>query len=109
MIISDLNVLEAVEGSAIVGGMFTPGFTYKKDVKVNENTNLDFTSDSKVTDIFKKVATYNIDSKVKGNSSSFVFNNEAQGKNTNTQGTFNQLTVAGEYSGQYGTFVSAAS
>lgn len=111
MIISDLNVLEVVEAAEVVGGSFarpTPSLKFDKDIKANVNTNTNFTSTVNVKDFFLKAAYIDVDSKVKGNSSTFAFDNEAAGKDTNTQGTLNQLTIAGQYSGQNGVFVSAA-
>ncbi|BAZ05407.1 hypothetical protein NIES3974_20550 [Calothrix sp. NIES-3974] len=111
MIISDLSVLEVVEAAEVLGGTFvrpTPGFRYDKNINANVNTTTSFTSNVNVQDVFKKDANIKVVSDVKGNSSTFAFDNEAAGKNTNTQGTLNQLTIAGEYSGQNGLFVSAA-
>lgn len=107
MIISDLNYLEAVsQETEVVGG--SSSFDFYKNVNAYVNTNTNFNSNSSVNDYFNKYANIYVNSNVKGNSSTFAFDNEAQGSDTNTQGVLNQLTVAGRYSGQNGTFVSAA-
>lgn len=107
MIISDLNYLEAVsQETEVIGG--TSRFDFYKNVNANVNTNTNFKANTYVTDYFDKYANINVKSNVKGNSSTFAFDNEAEGYNSNTQGVLNQLTVAGNYSGQNGTFVSAA-
>jgi hypothetical protein len=109
MIISDLNYLEATEGSAVVGGSFySPGFNFNKNVNAYVNTNTNFNSNTNVNDYFNKYANIYVNSNVTGNSSTFAFDNEAQGYDTNTQGALNQLAVAGQYSGQNGVFVAAA-
>ncbi|MBW4503403.1 MAG: hypothetical protein KME57_28545 [Scytonema hyalinum WJT4-NPBG1] len=71
MIISDLNHLEAVEGSAVVGGIYLgSGYSYKTtSLYVNENLNINKYIASKVD--------------VKGNTATAEA--EAQGDNTVTQ------------------------
>jgi hypothetical protein len=105
MIISELNYLEVVTEAEVVGGSV---WNFKKNLESNVKTNVSFKSTSEVKDIFVKQAYIDVYSDVYGNSSSLSFDNEAQGYNSNTQGTFSQLTVAGQGSAQSGTFVSAA-
>jgi len=71
MIISDLNHLEAVEGSAVVGGIYLgSGYSYKTtSLYVNENLYINKNIGSKVD--------------VKGNAATAEA--EAQGDNTVTQ------------------------
>jgi len=107
MIISDLNYLEAVsQETELIGG--SSYFDFYKNVNANVNTSTNFNSSTYVSDYFNKYANIKVDSQVKGNSSTFAFDNEAKGYNTNTQGVLNQLTVGDYYSGQNGTFVSAS-
>jgi hypothetical protein len=110
MIISDLNYLEAVsqETEVVGGSYYSPGFNFYKNVSAYVNTNTNFNSNSYVNDYFNKYANINVNSNVNGNSSTIAFDNEAQGPDTNTQAVLNQLTVAGQYSGQNGTLVSAS-
>lgn len=107
MIISDLNYLEVVEDSADVTGG-TGGLSFNKNLSSNVKTNNNFNSNTNIQDIFKKYADIKVESKVKGNSSSLAFANEAVGYNSNTQGAFSQLSIAGKGSSQEGLFVSAA-
>jgi hypothetical protein len=106
MIIAELNYLEVVTETEVLGG--TGVWNFKKDLNSNVKTNLTFKSDTDIEDKFYKVAYIDIYSDVYGNSSSFAFDNEAQGYNSNTQGSFNQLSVEGVGSSQNGLFVSAA-
>ncbi|MBE9199034.1 MULTISPECIES: hypothetical protein [unclassified Nodularia (in: cyanobacteria)] len=82
MIISDLNILEAVEGSAIVGG---GGFKIdnKKDEKIDSKVNVD---------IFKKV---DIKVDVYGNFADAQAIAQAYGKNTDAE----TITFAEVYEG----------
>jgi len=106
MIISDLNVLEVVEAAEVVGG--TSSLFFTKDLSAYVNTYNNFNANSYVKDYFTKYADIKVDSKVKGNSSSLAFDNEAIGPNSNTQGTLNQQTIAGVGSSQNGVFVAAS-
>jgi hypothetical protein len=106
MVISDLNVLEVVEATEVVGG--TSNLFFQKDLISYVNTYNNFYANSYVNDYFKKYADIYVDSKVKGNSSSFAVDNEAIGFNSNTQGTLNQQTIAGVGSSQNAVFVAAS-
>jgi hypothetical protein len=108
MIISDLNYLESATQDVVGGTSRLDNFRFKKDIDSNIKSNIDFKSNSNVRDFFEKKANIDVKSNVQGNSSSLAFDNEAIGKDSNTQGTFSQLTVAGQGSSQSGTFVSAA-
>jgi hypothetical protein len=105
MIISDLNYLE-VATEEVFG---SSGYVYTKNVNATFNNNANIKISSDVTDTLKKTATYDVKSTVIGNSGSIAFDNEAIGKNTNTQSAFSQLVVAGQSSNQSGTIVASAS
>ena len=81
-------------------------FSKRLDSKSNNTVNFD--GQTNITDNFSKKANIDVKSHVTGNSASLGFDNEAIGKNSNTQGSFSQLTVAGQGSSQSGLFVSAA-
>ena len=84
------------------------GFDFTKNLKSTSSNNVNFTGKSDITDTFKKTANIKVNSYVRGNSATLGFDNEAIGKNSNTQGSFSQETVAGQGSSQSGLFVSAA-
>lgn len=111
MIISDLNYLE-ITSEEVVGGQFFPfppnRLDFDKKLNSTVNTNTNFTSNTNVNDVFNKTANINVRSNVTGNSSTFAFDNEAIGFNSNTQGALNQIAIAGQGSSQNGTFVAAA-
>lgn len=108
MIISDLNYLESVTSETEIFGGTGKVFDFKKNIDSKVNSDTNFKANSDVNDIFNKKANIDVKSKVEGNSSTFAFDNEAVGYYSNTQGTFNQIAVAGEGSSQNGTFVAAA-
>jgi hypothetical protein len=115
MIISDLNLLEAVEGSAIVGGTLVPlppvppiTLTFNKNLNAAVNTATNFASNTAINDAFNKTANIAIKSAVIGNSASTAYDNEAIGPNSNTQAALNQQVVAGAFSTQNGLIVAAA-
>jgi hypothetical protein len=83
-------------------------FDFTKNLSSTSKNNVNFTGNSNITDTFTKKANINVKSYVIGNSASLAFDNEAIGKNSNTQGSFSQETVAGQGSSQSGLFVSAA-
>ena len=103
MIISDLNYLEAVTEEIVGGNLY-----FSKNITSAVASATDFNARNNVTDTFQKLATINVASNVKGNSSDFSFDNEAVGQNSSTEGTLNQITIAGVGSSQNGTFTSAA-
>ena len=72
------------------------------------SNSVNFTANSNISDAFIKIADIKAKSYVTGNSASLAFDNEAVGKNSTTQGSFSQATVAGQGSSQSGLFVSAA-
>jgi hypothetical protein len=90
------------------GAAHNSNFEFSKDIDSSSSNNVAFTGQSKVLDVFLKKAQIDVDSHVKGNSASLGFDNEAIGKNSNVQGTFSQISVAGQGSSQSGLFVSAA-
>ena len=71
------------------------------------SNSVNFTANSNISDAFIKIADIKAKSYVTGNSASLAFDNEAVGKNSTTQGSFSQATVAGQGSSQSGLFVSA--
>jgi hypothetical protein len=83
-------------------------FNFSKDLSSQSDNQVNFSGNSKITDLFAKKASIAVDSHVKGNSASLAFDNEAVGKNSNVQGSFSQISVAGQGSSQSGLFVSAA-
>jgi len=83
-------------------------FDFSKRLDSKSNNTVNFDGQTNITDNFSKKANIDVKSHVTGNSASLGFDNEAIGKNSNTQGSFSQLTVAGQGSGQSGLFVSAA-
>ncbi len=103
MIISDLNYLEAVT-EEILGG----NVVFSKNLNSVVAATDTFNANTNVNDAFTKLANINVASNVKGNSSDFSFDNEALGKNSSTEGTLNQETIAGVGSSQTGTFVAAS-
>ena len=72
------------------------------------SNSVNFTGTSSISDAFTKTANIKVKSYVIGNSASLAFDNEAVGRNSNSQGTLSQETVAGQGSSQSGLFVSAA-
>jgi hypothetical protein len=83
-------------------------FEFEKQIDSQSNNQVNFQAKSQVFDVFKKFADINVKSHVTGNSASLGFDNEAVGPNSNVQGTFSQISVAGQGSSQTGLFVSAA-
>jgi len=106
MIISDLTYMEAATDEVVGAG--SSHFGFNKDIYQNIYTNLTFNAKSNIKSKFKKKARIDVKSRVKGNSSTFAFDNEAVGPNSNTQGELNQLAVAYGGSSQNGLFVAAA-
>jgi hypothetical protein len=112
--------LLALAGTASAGGIsltdkqmsvVTAGaanFDFSKQLNSKSNNTVNFDALSNIKDTFSKKANIDIKSHVIGNSASLAFDNEAIGKNSNTQGSFSQETVAGQGSSQSGLFVSAA-
>jgi hypothetical protein len=83
-------------------------FDFSKRLDSKSNNTVNFDGQTNITDNFSKKANIDVKSHVIGNSASLGFDNEAIGKNSNAQGSFSQLTVAGQGSSQSGLFVSAA-
>jgi hypothetical protein len=83
-------------------------FDFSKRLDSKANNTVNFDGQTNITDTFSKKANIDVKSHVTGNSASLAFDNEAIGKNSNTQGSFSQLSVAGQGSSQSGLFVSAA-
>jgi hypothetical protein len=92
--------------SVVTAGASNFDFSKRLDSKSNNTVNFDALTNIK--DTFSKKANIDIKSHVTGNSASLAFDNEAIGKNSNTQGSFSQETIAGQGSSQSGLFVSAA-
>jgi hypothetical protein len=86
----------------------TNDLSFSKSISSNSRNNVAFTGTSQVLDLFQKEAFIDVFSHVKGNSASLGFDNEAVGKNSNVQGTFSQIAIAGQGSSQSGLFVAAA-
>jgi hypothetical protein len=83
-------------------------FDFSKRLDSKSNNTVNFDGQTNIADNFSKKANIDIKSHVTGNSASLAFDNEAIGKNSNTQGSFSQQTIAGQGSSQSGLFVSAA-
>jgi hypothetical protein len=83
-------------------------FEFSKQIDSQSNNQVQFQAQSDVQDTLKKYADINVKSHVTGNSAALGFDNEATGKNSNVQGTFSQLAVAGQGSSQTGLFIAAA-
>ncbi len=94
MIISDLSALETVEGSAVVGGTL-PTFYFKKDVNAKVNTLSTLTLKNTIDTTFNKLSTIKSLVDAKGNAGTISGDNEVQGKDTDAEIVFNQLTVQG--------------
>jgi hypothetical protein len=90
------------------GGIAPQSFEFEKQIDSQSNNQVNFAAQSDVKDIFQKYADIKVKSHVTGNSASLGFDNEAVGRNSNVQGTFSQISVAGQGSSQTGLFVSAA-
>ena len=92
----------------VTAGGATPSLDFSKQINSTSNNNVNFNGYSDIQHNYMKQANIDVYSKVKGNSSTFDFDNEAIGKNTNVQGTLSQISIAGQGSSQTGSFVSAA-
>jgi len=103
-----VRLTNAQMDAVTAGASSSKSFDFTKSLKSTSDNNVNFSGKTKITDDFTKTADINIKSNVKGNSASLAFDNEAVGKNSNTQGSFSQLSVAGQGSSQSGLFVSAA-
>ena len=86
----------------------TPGLDFTKHLKSTSDNNVKFKGYSDISHEYNKQAYIDVNSRVKGNSATLDFDNEAVGKNSNVQGTLSQITIAGQGSSQAGSFVSAA-
>lgn len=82
------------------GGGFTKDLTSTSSNTFNSSENLQITNSYQ--------GGVGINSRVKGNSASLAFDNQAVGKNTSAQGIVSQGVVAGQGSAQTGQFASAA-
>src|SRR5215468_2557415 len=69
---------------------------FTKTLSSTTNNNVNFNSNSKITDNFTKKANIDVKSHVTGNSASLLFDNEALGKNSSVQGAFSQETISGQ-------------
>jgi|SRR5215472_3933025 len=94
----------------VTAGAMQPShqFDFSKQIDSQSNNQVQFQAQSDVQDFLKKYADINVKSHVTGNSAALGFDNEATGKNSNVQGTFSQLAVAGQGSSQTGLFIAAA-
>lgn len=109
MIISDLNYLEAVSAETeIVGGTSNRNFDFKKNLKANIDVDVKNNFKTDVDIKFNKNAKLKAEADVKGNLANIVFDNEAVGKNTDTEGKIDQFVYEGELSSQAGYFTAAA-
>jgi hypothetical protein len=82
------------------GGGFTKDLTSTSSNTFNSSGNLQITNSYQ--------GGVGINSRVKGNSASLAFDNQAVGKNGSVQGSFSQVTAAGQGSAQTGLFASAS-
>jgi hypothetical protein len=82
------------------GGGFTKDLTSTSSNTFNSSENLQITNSYQ--------GGVGINSRVKGNSASLAFDNQAVGKNASVQGSLSELTAAGRGSAQTGQFASAA-
>ncbi|MGC2201614.1 MAG: hypothetical protein WA633_15940 [Stellaceae bacterium] len=82
------------------GGSFTKDLTSTSSNTFNSSGNLQIANSIQ--------GGVGINSRVKGNSASLTFDNQAVGKNASVQGSLSQLTAAGQGSAQTGQFASAA-
>jgi hypothetical protein len=102
-------LLTNAQMDGVTAGSSSKSFDFTKNLKSTSTNNVNFTGNSDITDSYSKSADYKIKAYVKGNSADFSFDNQAVGKNTNTQGWLSQETVAGQGSSQSGSFSSVAS
>ncbi|NJM72745.1 MAG: hypothetical protein HC862_22835 [Scytonema sp. RU_4_4] len=102
MIISDLNYLESAQ-ETVVGGT---SVSFKKNIKTDINTYAKTAFDSYTDVSYYKNAVVKAKADVKGNLASVTFENEAYGKNTDTEVSVTQLTIEGQLSSQAGTISS---
>jgi hypothetical protein len=120
-LIAGISVL-ALAGTASAGGpvsltnsqmgVVTAGATqsldFTKHINSMSDNNVKFKGYSDISHEYNKEAYIDVYSRVKGNSATLDFDNEAVGKNSNVQGTLSQISIAGQGSSQAGSFVSAA-
>jgi hypothetical protein len=92
----------------VTAGGAAPSLDFSKQINSTSNNNVNFNGYSDVQHNYMKQAYIDVLSKVKGNSATLDFDNEAIGKNSNVQGTLSQVSIAGQGSSQTGSFVSAA-
>lgn len=109
MIISDLNYLEAAT-EEVTGGTRPRrnDIDFSKNLNANISSRVNLAANFSVNSTFNKTTNINAYANVYGNTSTLTFENEAAGYDTNTQGNFAQLTIAGQGSSQAGYFSSAA-
>jgi hypothetical protein len=86
----------------------TKSLDFTKNINSKSNNYVKFNGYSDIDHQYNKQAYIDVYSKVKGNSATLDFDNEAVGKNSNVQGTLSQISIAGQGSSQTGSFVSAA-
>jgi hypothetical protein len=94
--------------NVVTAGAATRSLDFTKNINSTSNNNVNFSGYSDIQHNYMKQAYTDVYSKVKGNSATLDFDNEAVGKNSNVQGTLSQISVAGQGSSQTGSFVSAA-
>src|SRR5437763_13012936 len=92
----------------VTAGAATHSLDFTKNIYSTSKNNVDFNGYSDIQHNYMKQAYIDVYSKVKGNSATLDFDNEAVGKNSNVQGTLSQISIAGQGSSQTGSFVSAA-
>lgn len=94
--------------NVVTAGAATRSLDFTKNINSTSNNNVNFSGYSDIQHNYMKQAYIDVYSKVKGNSATLDFDNEALGKNSNVQGTLSQISIAGQGSSQTGSFVSAA-
>jgi hypothetical protein len=92
----------------VTAGAATHSLDFTKDIDSMSNNNVKFKGNSNISHEYNKEAYIDVYSRVKGNSATLDYDNEAVGKNSNVQGTLSQISIAGQGSSQAGSFVSAA-
>jgi hypothetical protein len=113
MFISDLNTIETVEVSAVVGGTFTiptptPAPSPTKNIVTNTTVNQAYNVNIALIKNAAVNSALNSAVNVTGNASTIVFDNTALGGATYTQSDLSNIVIAGQLSEGSGTLIAAA-
>ncbi|MBW4591415.1 MAG: hypothetical protein KME46_00445 [Brasilonema angustatum HA4187-MV1] len=103
MIISDLNLLETVEGAEVVGGL-----GLSKNVNLFTGSTQTFSSTINLTALKNISSTVNVATTVTGNQSVNIYDNTAQGNNSYTESNVTNTVIGGAGSESAGTLTAAA-